>query len=437
MASGLCWTHLWIVVLLSSVSADSLPRYTINSSNATFDQAKQHCSQVGVLTAFTTKQEINDILNHISDSGPRQGKFTFWIGLKKEKDACVVPKEPLRGFKWTEGGSKDSVLIRWAEEPQDTCTSILCAALTVEFDGSATALWWGLISGSCKHRYQFICRLRDGPTTTDRKTDIKTTTLDPEPETSVPKTERPEPPIPATQKPESATQKPESATPEHKVPREREPETDLKPTSGPELVGPDAGPGSGQILGSCKHPVIPEARSLSPDSDNNMIQVECWSNDLLELYCGGRPAAWRLPDESPANFTTVCQRCKIGYKKDASANCVDIDECSSGAAHCKHTCLNTDGSYRCVCADESRKHHEEGSPACPDPLTVEDSGPLSGILIPVLVAVAALVVLVVVVAVMVKCCLMRRSKKKKAEKMAMKNKGSTDSFTTANEKTAK
>lgn len=402
MASGLCWIHLWIVVLLRRISADSRPRYTINNSPATFDQAKQRCSEVGVLTTIPTKQEINDIFGHISDSEPRH----FWIGLKKDKDACVVPNEPLRGFKWTEVGSKDSDLIRWAKEPQETCASVLCAALEL----NVSAMSWGLISGSCRQRNQFICRLRDGPTTNDRETDIKTTTLDPEPATSVPKTETPEPSKPATQKPESAA-------PEHEVPTEREPKTDLKPTIEPELVGPDPGPDS------CKHPVIPEARSLSPDSDNK-IQVECWSKDLLELQCGGRPVTWRLPDDSPANFTTICQRCKSGYKKNASANCVDIDECSSGTARCKHTCLNTGGSFRCVCTDESGKHHEEGSPACPDPLTVEDNDPLSGILIPVLVAVAALVVLVLVVAVTVKCCLMRRSKKKRAEKMAMKSKGS-------------
>lgn len=83
--------------------------------------------------------------------------------------------------------------------------------------------------------------------------------------------------------------------------------------------------------------------------------------------------------------------------------------------------------------DESGKHHEEGSPACPDPITAQDTSTLSKTLVPVLVAVVALVVLVVVVTVTVKCCLMRKSKKKKAEKMAMKSKDSADSFITANE----
>ncbi|XP_026194962.1 C-type lectin domain family 14 member A isoform X2 [Anabas testudineus] len=439
MASRLycCWTYLWIILFRSvSADSDSLPRYNISRYPANFDQATQNCSP-GVLTTFATKQEISNILKLISDSV--QGNFTFWIGLKKPKDACIFPHRPLRGFKWTEDGGEHSDVIHWAAEPQQTCTSVLCAALTGGFDRSAGSRW-SLTAVTCKNKYHFICKLRDGltrPMAENRETGVKTTTADPVPTTSEPKLETAAPPTPATQQRDLST-------PEHRVPPSQgEPETDLNPTTGRELVGPDSGPGSGPALGShlCEHPIIPEARSLSPDSDNNRVQVECWSNDLLELHCQGRPSVWRLPDESPANFTTICQKCEVGFKKDASAKCVDVDECGGGEAHCKHTCLNTQGSYRCVCADESGNAHEEDSPACLRSVTVEEGGPLRGVLVPVLVAVVALVVLVVIVTVIVKCCVMRRSKKKKAEKkaekMAMKSKGGKESFITANEKTAK
>lgn len=429
MAFGLCscWTYLWIVVPFRSVFADSasLPRYNISHSTATFDQANQYCAP-GFLTTFATKQEVNDILKLISESRSPQSNLIFWVGLWKAKKGCVTSTKPLRGFKWTENDREDSEEVHWAEEPEPTCISALCAAVKVEFDGS-NVIRGGLISPSCRTPYQFICKLRDGltgQTPKHRETTTKPATPEPKPAKSEPKPETPE------------TSKPEPGTPEPKLPTRLEPETVLKPTTGSEEVGPDPGLGSGPDLGSCKHPIIPESRSLSPDPDNNRIQVECWSKDQLELHCRGHPAVWRLPDNSPANFTTICQRCKTGFRKDASANCVDIDECSSGYAHCRHTCLNTEGSYRCVCSDESGKHHEEDSPACPDSVAVKDSGSLSGILIPVLVAVVTLVVLVVVVVVTVKCCLMRKSKKKKAEKMAMKNKDSKDSFATANEKTA-
>lgn len=164
--------------------------------------------------------------------------------------------------------------------------------------------------------------------------------------------------------------------------------------------------------------------------------MECWTGDPVELHCSGHPPVWRLLDNSPANLTSICQRCDDGFKRDTSGNCVDVDECSGGEARCRDTCLNTEGSFRCVCTDEDGKHQDEDSPACTDTAKDGDDGALSGVLIWVLIAVGALLVLVVLVAVTVKCCLMRRSKKRamrKAEKMAMKSKDDKDSV---NEKVA-
>lgn len=432
-----CRIYLWmVIVLLRNISADpvSPPRYTVHHTQVTFDRAVEECSP-DILTTFATKQEVANILEVVSKSlSPlNQSEFIFWIGLRKAKNECVVPMLPLRGFKWTEDGSEESQVSRWTEEPKHTCTTVRCAALKVELEGS-TVSRWGLIPVTCKNSYQFICKLRDklaGGTPQPPKS----ATLEPEPAIPEPKTTTPEPhkpePRPATQKPEPTTPKPELPTQSVVT------ETDLKSETGPKLPGPDPGSEPAPGLDSCQHPLIPGARSLSLDANNSSrIQVECWSTIQLELRCTGRPTVWRLLDDSPANFTTVCQPCDNGFQKDASGNCVDIDECSGGGAPCRHTCLNTEGSFRCVCSDENGKHQDEDSPVCTDTTKDGDSGLLSGILIPVLVAVAALVVLVVLVAVAVKCCLMRRSRKrvmKKAEKMAMRNK---DSSETANEKLA-
>uniref|UniRef100_A0A3B3U497 C-type lectin domain-containing protein n=1 Tax=Poecilia latipinna TaxID=48699 RepID=A0A3B3U497_9TELE len=134
------------------------------------------------------------------------------------------------------------------------------------------------------------------------------------------------------------------------------------------------------------------------------FRPNCWSAVKLDLFCSGVPAVWRVLDGSPANFSIICQKCKEGFQKDGSGFCVDVDECSTGNP-CKHTCQNTEGSYRCVCADEQDSSCEDAAPA------TSDKKSLSHILIPVLAVVAVLLMILVIVGV-VKCCLKRRKKMK-------------------------
>lgn len=430
------WIYLWMVsVLFRNLSANlaSPPSHTVHHTQVSFDQAMRDCSP-GVLTTLATEQEVADILRLLSKSvSPLNHNFTFWVGLRKVKDECVDPTLPLRGFKWTEDGSEESQVSRWTEEPKQTCTTVRCAVLKGEFDGS-TVTRWGLISVSCKSNYQFICKLSPG-TPKDRGTGAKLATPEAKPAASetkpaAPATPEAKPATPATLETKPATQEakpaaaeppkpepkhptrgPEPPKPEPKHPtRGPEPETALKP----KLQGPDPDPDSEQVPGSdlCQTPFIPGSRSLSLHPENSSrIQVECWSTVKLEFHCSGHPAMWRLLDDSPANFSTICQ---------------------CGGVPCSHTCLNIEGSYRCVCSDENGNHHDEDSPACKDMATNGDNILLLGILIPVLVT---LVVLVVVVAVTVKCCLMRRSKKR-TMKMVMKRKDGKDTLETANEKVA-
>lgn len=399
MESWFCssWMHLsLIIIVFRNISAypASPPRYTIHSNKSSFDEAMDLCSP-GVLATIKTEQELGIIIGEISSgSHLHQNPSIFWVGLRKAKKECVLPTLPLRGFKWIEDGSEKSQVSRWIVEPENTCTTLRCAALKLHVDGSKVTSW-GLIPVGCRNKYQFICKLGDRLTGGTPKP----------PNSAVPEPHNPEP-VPATREPE-----PEPPTSE--LPTEGpEQKSDQNPKTGPEVHS--LKPGSEPALGSdsCQHPVIHPARSIILDPINSSrIQVECWTKIQLELHCSGRPAVWRMLDNSPANFTTLCQPCANGFKKDASGNCLD--------------CTNEDG-----------KHQDEDSPVCTD-VPVNNDNFMSGILFPVLVAVAALVVLVVVVIVMVKCCLMRRSKKramKKAEKMGLKTKEDTDSFETANEK---
>ncbi|XP_049917565.1 C-type lectin domain family 14 member A [Epinephelus moara] len=443
-----CW--IYFLVLFRNISAEP-PQYTIRPTNVTFDQALKDCSP-GVLTTLATNQEVTDVLRLVSKSAsPLQKEFTLWVGLRKVKKQCVVPEMPLRGFKWIEDGSQDSQVNRWIKEPVYSCTSDRCAALKGELDGS-TVTKWGLISVTCKDSFQFICKTRIKPASPESAI--------PEP-TPAPPEPTPAPPKPTPAKPQPATPQPTSASPEPtpapkqpatpestsatSKPPQPEPklpsqgpkqETNLTRETGSELQGPGLDPSSEPAQGSdpCKHPSHDDFRSIILDHDNiKRITVQCWPNVLVEVRCWGSPTVWRLLDDNPANFSTICLPCEKGFQKNATGKCLDIDECSrGGGATCRHNCLNTEGSYTCFCSDEDGKQHEEGSPECADTAT-------GGILIPVLIAVAALVVLVVIIAVTVKCCLMRRSKKramKKAEKMAMKSKDGKDSYGTANEKVA-
>lgn len=159
---------------------------------------------------------------------------------------------------------------------------------------------------------------------------------------------------------------------------------------------------------------------MDPD-EKARVRVECWSSVQLDLFCGGDPVLWRMLDGSVADLDQVCQPCNAGFKKDEAGRCQDVDECSE--TPCRSSCVNTVGSFKCVCEDGDGNLHDDGAPAC--------QGKAGSILMPVLVAVAAVVVLAVIILVTVKCCMMRRKKEKKEEET-----GGGDSFQTANQKAA-
>lgn len=393
------WVCVWtsVTAVLSSVAAQP-PYYSLQQSRVPFDQAAAACSP-GLLTSLATHQEVDHVLALISRSvpPPTQAELTFWVGLRKAKNECMVPVLPLRGFKWTSDGSDVTQVSRWAEEPEHTCTTVRCAALKAQLSRPAVA-GWGLIPVSCRSQFPFICKHTEPLTPTGPS--LEPTSAEPEPQ------------------PSSLAPEPQNTTPEPENPVSRA-ESNYPPDS---HYGSQQDGGSG----SCRRPSSSAVRSLIPDpKDPGRIQVECWSPGVLvEVRCSGQPALWRLLDGSVANFSSICVPCDDGFHKSASGTCEDVNECQTGAP-CRHGCLNTLGSYSCVCTDEKGDVVSEDSPTCRDTAGSPDRGAPAGPLIPALVAVAALVVLVLLVAVMIKCCVMRRSKRraaKKAEKMSMDSK---------------
>lgn len=348
------WTWTSLAALLRSGAAQP-PYYILRQERVGFHQAAAACSP-GVLTSLATTQEVEQVLALVprSASPPGPAELTLWVGLQKAKNECMVPVLPLRGFKWTSDGSDLTQVSRWAEEPEFTCTSVLCAALQVRVEGSALA-GWGLLPVGCRARHPFICKQQEPPRPTGPG--LEATSAEPEPQRSSPSPEPPSPETPGSR-----------AEPAH-PPGSRN--------------GSQQAPGSGR----CPLPGSTGTRSLILDpKDPGRMQVECWtSGPLVEVRCSGQPALWRLLDGSVANFSGVCVPCEDGFQRSSSGTCEDVDECRTGAP-CRGGCLNTLGSYRCHCAQETGQEVSPDASACRATAGGPAGGAPAGLLLPALVA---------------------------------------------------
>ncbi|KAH3814736.1 uncharacterized protein LOC127833862 [Dreissena polymorpha] len=63
--------------------------------------------------------------------------------------------------------------------------------------------------------------------------------------------------------------------------------------------------------------------------------------------------------------------CRHGYQKNARGDCIDINECHTGQMQCpnpKSGCLNSEGSYECLCSEKSNLYWYQGQCLdCSDP----------------------------------------------------------------------
>uniref|UniRef100_A0A8B9KLR3 C-type lectin domain containing 14A n=1 Tax=Astyanax mexicanus TaxID=7994 RepID=A0A8B9KLR3_ASTMX len=126
----------------------------------TFDDAQGSCTlDKGFLTNMENQGEIAKILQAIENKGEIT-MTSFWIGLRKERRDCVQPNLPLMGFSWIIGNSTEFDASKWKSEPEGTCTSALCALLSVTYKGT-TIESWQFVSSGCKHAYPFVCK-REG-----------------------------------------------------------------------------------------------------------------------------------------------------------------------------------------------------------------------------------------------------------------------------------
>lgn len=197
------------------------------------------------------------------------------------------------------------------------------------------------------------------------------------------------------------------------------------------------------------------------DNDPYTLGVSCSGTDSFTLTCSRSTGEWKLVGGTETDIQELCLECQHGYKKDKAGKCVDVDECEQ-ANNCKMMCVNTLGSYNCVCVDDIQNIHIENSETCKkiktslfmsatDPTnkvqdkptsssvdkkslpssqpTVdsntesgvhieENTGDLLNIVIPLIIALMIFVVLVVLIGAAVKYCLMRRARKRAKKRAA-------------------
>ncbi|KAI7804983.1 C-type lectin domain family 14 member A [Triplophysa rosa] len=192
-----------------------------------------------------------------------------------------------------------------------------------------------------------------------------------------------------------------------------------------------------------------------PPNDPYTRHITCGSGAKFTLKCTNN-LLWNIEGDENSDVSQLCLQCKSGYRRDASGNCADVNECEPSNP-CKRTCLNTDGSFKCTCLDneDSDVCSESTTPTTdlenndvhptysdvnvvpPDGVSrnetaveiEEQDGVISNIVVPVIIALLIFVVLLVLAAAVLKGCLRRRSMKlaqKKAEAVALNGSNSTE-----------
>ncbi|XP_052437377.1 C-type lectin domain family 14 member A [Carassius gibelio] len=200
----------------------------------------------------------------------------------------------------------------------------------------------------------------------------------------------------------------------------------------------------------CPRPeILGQHDMIEPLNDPYTRQIVCQSGARFNLTCS-KDLVWTLVGDKNVDISQLCLECKRGYRRDASGNCVDVDECKESNT-CQEQCLNTEGSYKCICSHNddgicngsANSNINRGKPVLTQPTSLPDVvrmnetvvhtdesvGDISNIIVPVIIALLIFIVLLVIVAAIVKGCLRRRSNKqarRKAEAVALNGSSSME-----------
>ncbi|KAL0169756.1 hypothetical protein M9458_034352 [Cirrhinus mrigala] len=204
----------------------------------------------------------------------------------------------------------------------------------------------------------------------------------------------------------------------------------------------------------CPQPEIYGSRDMiEPKNDPYTRQIVCHSGPRFNLICS-KDLVWTVAGNENVDISQLCLECNKGYRRDASGNCADVNECEEFKP-CEQECQNTEGSYKCLCLynDDGICNKPSQPPATtlknmdksvlsqptspPDDVRTnktgvhidESTGDISNIVVPVIIALLIFIVLLVIVAAIVKGCLRRKTIKlaqRKAEAVALNGSSSME-----------
>lgn len=311
--------------------------FTLHMDKVSFEKANHNCVHNGgyLMTVRDREEEhaLRSLLSQIQRHPDRDLKF--WIGLKLHRRDCVLPDKTLRGFKWV-SGEKESHYSNWEKEPVDTCTE---RCVRVNYISGQNQLKW--VDGTCKSPDFYVCKfyfqgmceplalLGPGQIT-------YTAPFSEEPQRSEMKLF----PLGTYAVSSCSDRQP----PHYSVCNSVE---GIYRWTDP---GPFCKTGK-QICtisnGGCEHLCHMDADevlcSCKDGYDLNKDGLSCRIRDLCGINTCEHQCVMGVSGYS-------C-KCPHGFKLDANQrNCSDIDECKSQAC-LDHLCVNTHGSYTCVCND--------------------------------------------------------------------------------------
>ncbi|XP_068194587.1 complement component C1q receptor [Antennarius striatus] len=130
--------------------------FTLHTDRMGFEKARQSCvHNGGYLMTVRDREEEDALRSLLTQIQRRQDRvLKFWIGLKLQRGNCVSAKKTLRGFKWV-SGEEDSGYSNWEKEPVITCIEERCVRIHYTSSGENNLKWH---AGPCKSPSFYVCK---------------------------------------------------------------------------------------------------------------------------------------------------------------------------------------------------------------------------------------------------------------------------------------